>query len=170
MSRRAGKIKRRGDHRCLVSIFLGCDHVTGKRLYQAKTIRGTKKDAERYLTETLRQKDLGTLVEPVKMTLNSYLDRWLETAAKPRVGPRTFEDYTYLLAKHVRPELGPRRLDTITPLQIQAVYSGMLERGLSARTVRVAHNVLASALKQAVAWRLLAQNSASVRLTTAPSP
>ena len=95
------------------------------------------------------------------MTLNSYLDRWLETAAKPRVGPRTFEDYTYLLVTHVRPELGVRRLDTITPLQIQAVYSGMLERGLSARTVRVTHNVLSGALKQAVAWRLLAQNSAS---------
>ena len=75
MSRRAGQIKRRGDRRWLVSVFLGRDPDTGKRRYQAKMIHGRKKDAERYLTETLRRRDLGTLLEPAKMSLNAYLDR-----------------------------------------------------------------------------------------------
>ena len=156
MNRRAGQIKRRGERRWLVSVFLGRDPDTGKRRYQAKMIHGTKKDAERYLTETLRRRDLGTLLEPAKMSLNAYLDRWLETAARPRVSARTFEDYTYLLAKHVRPKLGGRRFETVTPLDVQAVYTAMQARGLSARTVRVTHAVLSGAFKQAVAWRLLA--------------
>jgi integrase len=46
-------------------------------------------------------------------------------------------------------------------MEIQDLYTGMLEAGLSARTVRYTHAVLSSALKQAVKWRMLSQNPAS---------
>ena len=135
----AGQIIPRGKGKWLVRVFLGRDPDTGKRRYHNHTIHGTKKDAERYRTATLREKDLGIFVEPARMSLNTYLDTWLETAAKPRVRPRTFEDYKWLLAKYVRPALGDRSLDRIVPLDIQGLYTGMLQRGLTARTVRYAH-------------------------------
>ena len=157
----AGQIIPRGKGKWLVRVFLGRDPDTGKRRYHNHTIHGTKKDAERYRTATLREKDLGIFVEPARMSLNAYLDTWLETAAKPRVRPRTFEDYTWLLAKYVRPVLGRRGLDQIRPLDVQAVYRGMQERGLTGRTVHVTHNVLRNAFKQAVRWRMLARNPAA---------
>jgi integrase len=52
-------------------------------------------------------------------------------------------------------------LAKIRPLEIQALYQGMQERGLSARTVRYTHAVLHSALSQAVKWRMLAVNPAA---------
>lgn len=39
-------------------------------------------------------------------------------------------------------------------------YTSLQDRGLSARTIRYAHSVLASALTQAVKWRMAAQNPA----------
>lgn len=44
------------------------------------------------------------------------------------------------------------------PLDVQAFYSSLSEKGLSPRTVRFTHSVLASAFKQAVRWRMLAHN------------
>ena len=103
----------------------------------------------------LRDLDMGSFVEPTKMTLNSYLDHWLETAARPGVRQRTYDGYEGLLERHVRPPLGDRRLHQLTPIEIQALYSDLQTRGLSARTVRYVHAVLSSSLKQAVKWRML---------------
>src|SRR5207253_9197347 len=77
----AGQIIKRGDKRWLVRIFQGRDE-NGKRRYVNKTIRGTKKNAESYLTAKLRDKDLGINIEPAGESLNKYLDKWLDTAAK----------------------------------------------------------------------------------------
>jgi integrase len=156
----AGQIIPRGERTWLVRVFIGRDSATSKRQYQSKTIHGTKKDAQRYLTESLRDRDMGIVVEPETAGLGRYLDKWLETSAKPRLRDRTLNDYQKLLARYVRPELGGRPLAKIRPLEIQALYQGMQERGLSARTVRYTHAVLHSALSQAVKWRMLAQNPA----------
>jgi len=48
----------------------------------------------------------------------------------------------------------------LTPLQIQGLYGQMLDRGLSARTVRLTHAILRNALKQAVRWRMIRVNPA----------
>ena len=58
-----GQIIKKGDNRWLVRIFQGRD-TQGKRRYVSKQINGTKKDAQKYLTAALREKDLGVFVEP----------------------------------------------------------------------------------------------------------
>jgi integrase len=108
----------------------------------------------------LRDRDLGVFVEPSGEPLNRYLDRWLDSAAKPKLRSKTFRDYENLLARYVRPELGPRPLAKISPLDIQALYGELQSRELSASTVRYTHAVLRSALQQAVKWRLLSNNPA----------
>jgi integrase len=159
--RRSGSIKKKRDGVFLVSIFLERD-ANGKRQYHYKQIKGTKADAQTYLNDILHSKDTGTFVQPVALTLNEYLTKWLATAARPRVSERTHEGYQYLLNQHVQPELGKQKLSDVRPLHIQKLYSDMQERGLSARTVRYLHAVLSSALKQAVRWGMLARNPAEL--------
>ena len=154
----AGQIIKRGEKTWLVRIFTGRD-AKGKRQYFNKTIHGTKKDAEKYLTAKQREKDLGVFVEPASMTVNAYLDKWLQTAARPRLRERTFSDYEGKLETYVRPALGEKRLCDVRSLDIQSLYGEMRERGLSARTVRYTHAILSSAFKQAVKWHMLAPNS-----------
>ena len=156
-----GQLIARGENTWLVRIPRGRDSK-GKRLYHNKTIRGTKKDAERYRTKVLRDMDTDTFVEASERAFGEYLTEWLETSAKPRVRERTYLDYKSLADRYLRPALGHRKLVQLTAPEIQAVYAAMLARGLSPRTVRYAHSVLHSALEQAVRWRLLARNPAKL--------
>src|SRR5688500_14549346 len=105
----AGQIIKRGDKTWLVRIFMGLDG-NGKRRYMNKTIKGHKKDAETYLNKTVTAISSGTFVEPSLLTLGDYLDKWLESAARPRVSERTFADYKALLARYVREPLGDNKL------------------------------------------------------------
>lgn len=79
------------------------------------------------------------------MSVDEYPDRWLRSAAMPRVSEATYTFYERLARRYVRPALGRRRLSEVRPLEIQALYQGMLDRGLSATTVHHAHSVLTSA-------------------------
>ena len=157
--RKRGQIITKGKNSHLVRVYLGTD-ADGKRRYHSKVIRGTKKDALRYQTSVLSDLDRGTFIEPSKETLNDYLDRWLSVSAAPRLRERTLRDYRSLLARYVRPVLGHKMLPAVMPLDIQDLYTSMLESGLSPRTVRYTHAVLSSALKQAVKWQLLPRNAA----------
>jgi integrase len=139
-------------------ISLGRDSITGKRRYHNHTIRGVKKDAQKYLNAKLREIDLGTYIEPTRVSVNEYLDQWLESAARPRVREATHVWYRDLLKHHVRPSIGNERLSAIRPLDVQTIYTKMQQRGLSAKTIRYVHVVLSSALKQAVKWRMLTHN------------
>jgi integrase len=153
----AGQVIKRGDDTWLVRIFTGRD-AQGKRRYLNKTIKGKKKDADTYLSKTQAAISTGTFIEPSLSTLSEYLDKWLETAARPRVSERTFADYKALLERYVREPLGGKKLSDLRTLDIQALYSEMQMRGLSPRVVRYTHAVLSSALKQSVRWSMLSRN------------
>jgi len=153
----AGQIIKRGDKTWLVRIFTGRD-AKGKRRYFNKTIHGTKRDAQKYLTAAQRDKDLGVFVEPAMLPLTDYLNKWLETVARARVRERTFEGYEWLLRRYVVPKLGARRLADVQALDVQTLYNDLLKNGISAKTIRNLHQVFSSALTQAVRWKMLAQN------------
>jgi integrase len=155
----AGQLIKRDDRTWMVRIFLGRDE-SDKRRYLNKTIKGSKKDAEKYLHTTLAEISSGTFVKPSSLTLDGFLDQWLESACRLRVSERTFAEYVALLKRYVRRSLGRRKLSEVCALEIQTLYSEMLERGLSARVVRYTHAVLSSALKQAVRWNILYRNPA----------
>jgi hypothetical protein len=89
MARKVGQIIARGDRRWLIRVYLGRDHETKKRKYHNRTIHGPMLEAQAYLTRKLRERDLGRDLEGAKITLNEYLDRWLETAVRPRVREKT---------------------------------------------------------------------------------
>lgn len=153
----AGQIIKRGDGTWLIRVFMGRDGQ-GKRRYLNKTIKGKKKDAQDYLSKTLVEISIGTFVESSPLTVKEYLDKWLETAARPRVSRRTADGYASLLKRYVHAPLGGKRLDGLRALDIQKIYGDMQTRGLSARVIRHTHSALHNALKQAVRWGMIARN------------
>src|SRR5215472_15794517 len=98
----AGQIIKRGDNTWLVRVFTGRD-ANGKRRYINKTIKGKKKDAQDYLSETVTKISTGTFIEPVKLTLKEYLDEWLDTAVSPRARERTLSDYKEKIERYIQP-------------------------------------------------------------------
>lgn len=159
----AGTIYRRGQNTFQVRVFLGYDPQTGKRRNHCKTIRGTKKDAEKYLTKILRELHTGTFVEPSRKTVREHLNEWLETTVRSRVRPQTYIDYKNIVRRYLSAaSFAGIRLEHLTPAEIRGLYADLQEKGLSARIVRYTHAVLRSALKQAVRDGLLFRNPAEL--------
>jgi integrase len=154
-----GQVIKKGDRKWLVKVFLGRD-PQGKKKYFSKQINGIKRDADNYLNRTLTELSQGTFVIPTLRNLNEYLDEWLKNAAQHKLSERTYGDYVYNLKRYVRPKLGLKKLSSISPLNLQELYTDLRAKGLSPRTVQIVHNILNSALKQAVKWRILQQNPA----------
>jgi integrase len=157
----AGQLIQRGERTFLLRVFRGRD-ASGKRMFVNKTIHGTRRDADRELRKLLSLKDTGELLDPTNESLATYLRRWLESAVKAQLRKRTWLDYEALIKRYIDPEIGHIRISRLTPLEIQALYTKMQERGLSPRTVRYTHAVLRSALNQAIKWRMLSNNPATL--------
>src|SRR5512133_1357590 len=107
-TRSAGQIIRRGEKVWLVRMYLGRG-ADGKEKYQNQTIKGVKKDAQAWLTNALRKKDLGIPTLQSKTSVSDYLDEWLKSVVKARVSETTYRGYEWQLA-HVKNALGNVRL------------------------------------------------------------
>lgn len=158
MARKLGQIIARGQNTWLVRIYQGRDPKTGTRKYLNQTIHGPFREAQRFLNLKLQQRDLNRTPRAAAITLNQFLDEWLATSAKPRLRARTFHDYESLLRLYIRPALGTRLIGTIGQMDMQGLYAEMFARGLSARTIEYTNAVLESAFRQAVRWRMLADD------------
>jgi integrase len=156
-SRKTGQLIEREKGVWTVRIYLGED-ASGKRFYHNETTKGAKKDAQKRLTQVLREKDSGVYVQSSAMTLNDFLDKWLAESASLKIRARTLNGYESLLKCHVRQKLGAKRLSDIQLLEVQKLYNEMNKASYSPKTIRHVHNVLASAFKQAVKWKMLMQN------------
>lgn len=67
--------------------------------------KATKKQAETVLTEVLQKVNNHDFVEIENITLGLYLDRWLENYVKQAVRNTTYDNYSSLIKKHIKPEL-----------------------------------------------------------------
>lgn len=174
-----GHIRPRGKNNYTIVVDLDPDSE-GKRRQKwisvAKYLgqpKATKKQAETVLTEVLQKINNNDFVEIEDITLGIYLDRWLENYAKQSVRNTTYDNYSSLIKKHIKPELEHIKLDRLSPMHLQEFYNKKLisgradgkPGGLSAKTVREFHSLLHKALDQAVKWQVITRN-----VTEAVSP
>src|SRR5207244_3279942 len=146
----AGQIIKRGDRKYLVRIYEGRDSQTHKRRYHNHMVNGTRKDAEKWLRQALRRRDMGEAIEPSTLFFNEFLDKWLEMSVKPRLRERTYDDYRFYLRQYIRPTLGKKKLADIQPEDLQSLYTELQARGRASNTIRTVHVLLGAAFKQAV--------------------
>jgi integrase len=105
-------------------------------------------------------------LQPVQIdrspSFGEYLDAWL-AHARGRVRQKTWEGYENLIRIHAKPALGNYALLELQPLDLQHLYSHLLDREhpLSGGSVLNLHLVLTQALSQAVRWGYLSANPAA---------
>jgi integrase len=146
------------------------DPVTGKRKRKWHSLPDCKgkREAQARCVEIISDMRDGSYVEPSKLTLSQFFERWLKHI-KPNVSPRTHERYEQIATKNIVPFLGAKILSRLQPIDISEAYGKALESGrrdgkggLSPRTVHHMHRVLYSALGQAERWKLIARNPAAL--------
>ena len=153
-----GNIQQRGPQSWRVKAFVGRDAAGAKR-YVGRTVRGTRRDAERELSLLLVEVDEGRHAAAAPVTFGDLLDRWLDVKRR-MVEPKTIESYEWVARKYLRPALADRKVGALRPIDLDMVYSDLHGRGLSARTVRICHTVVRQSLEQARKWGLIARNPA----------
>ena len=97
------------------------------------------------------------------------MDVWFENYAKVKVRPSSHQTYRGYIDNHIKPNIGMISLSKLTSLELQKFYkkllsSGRVERieskkqskGLSPKTVRNLHQIIASAMKLAKEQKLIA--------------
>lgn len=161
-----GNIRQRTKNSWTITIELPRDEITNKRRQKYYTIKGNKKDAEKFLTEKLRELDTGILIETKSMKFGEYLDYWKDKTFS-NLEITTKEGYIQKIDKHIKPYLSNILLENLKPLHLQNFYEEKLKNGkldgkggLSERTVLALHRIIHSALEQAVKWQLVIRNVA----------
>lgn len=130
----------------------------GSRKQVSETV-ATKREAEALLTRRMHEMHTGAYAPPSTLTVTDLLDRWLAPHAA-RLSPASVHRYRRAAATHVRPALGAVPIGRLTTLAIQDFYGRLHSSGVRPAGVRMVHKVLDGALKQAVAWQMLARNPA----------
>jgi integrase len=136
------------------------DATTGTRTRKRKwiTVRGTRKQAEKKLTDVLGKMDRGEFVEPTKLTLGDWLREWLPGVAT-RCRPSTVARYTGIVQQNIlQAPIATLPLQQIRPSHVETYYASIKA---SASTLTLHHTILQQALRKAMKDRLITRNAAA---------
>jgi Arm DNA-binding domain len=82
------------------AIIIDVPDSTGKRRQRWHSFKGTKREAQRECARLISEIDKGTAVEPSRMTIAAFLERWVEHM-QGQVSPRSHERYAEIARKNL---------------------------------------------------------------------
>ena len=128
---------------------------TGKRVKKYKTYP-TLAQAHRGLRDFQTEQDTHQTVAPRSMTLDQWLEYWMDSIVRPNRAETTVYAYQKIIDNHILPALGAVPLSHLSAKQIQRYYTDTQQAaGLSSNTMRRHHDLLSSALRSAVRQDML---------------
>ncbi len=156
-----GTITRRGKKSWRIKYDLPRDPETQERRIAYKTVKGTRKEAEKEKRRLMTAVDKGVHVDPSALTVAAYMDQWLADVAPASVSPKSLEQYRSLSRIQIKPHLGTLQLQKLRPADIAAWHQALGKTGISVRSIQHAHGVLRTALAHAAAVEILERNVAT---------
>src|ERR671910_338060 len=136
----------------------GVETATGRK---TRYIYGKRReDVREKLTKAIADRDGGFIFDDENMSVEEYLERWLDDCLRGSVRDSTYASYKRQVRRYIIPAIGRIKLAKLTPAHIQYLYREMQDRRLSTRTVQYTHAVLRRALKQAKRWGMVDRNVA----------
>lgn len=144
------------------SVYMRKDgRAAASAMYEGKRITKygkTKTEAKQALDAYLNDLRSGKATMSPKQTVEQYLTHWLEDSRRLRIELTTLARYRTALHAHLIPAFGYLQLTQLTKERLQQFYAEKLDAGYAPSTIRFIHNVLTSALKDAVADGILLRN------------
>jgi hypothetical protein len=122
-----GSLHQRGPSSWRIRVFAGRDE-SGKKRYLERTLRGTKREAQRVMARLVTEVDEGRHVAASSTRFGEVLDRWLEIKATV-VEPTTLASYRWIATTYVVPALGSLPLDKIRALDLDRFYARLRAAG-----------------------------------------
>jgi integrase len=139
------------------AIVIDVRDQAGKRKRRWHSFAGTKRQAQLECARLLAEQQGGGSIDPSKVTVAEFLDRFERDWVALHGSARTAERYRDAL-NHVRRHLGEMSLQKLRPADVAGLYATSARSGLAPRTVRLIHVVLHRALGQAKTWGVVRDN------------
>ena len=164
----SGHIRRRGEESWELKYEAGTDPRTGKRITKYQSFKGTKREAQAELIRLMDAVRRGDYIDPSKVTVSEFLNRWDKDWAANNVLPKTRERFSQLIMHQVQPHLGNMPIQKLRAVHLNELYGKLLRDGrvgggeLSAKTVGHVHRCLRRAFGHAAQWGLITQNPAAL--------
>lgn len=111
-------------------------------------------DKARDKLDKLKDNVAKGIIPSTTMTVGKWLDYWLTEVHGPHVRPKTFQFYEEAVRIHIKPSIGKKRLDRLTPIDVRSMLASIS----TSRNKQRAHQVLGLALKAAILDGMLARN------------
>lgn len=138
--------------------------VTGKRERKYFTVRGTKKEAEKFLRDTISEMENGTYIKPTSVTVKDWVNEWYSTYQKPYRSDSTLRSYRYQLDNYIIPSFGTIPIQNLSTMQIQKWVNDLSKKSpvshkpMKARTVKNIFLNLSAAMEQAAKLDMIRKN------------
>ena len=125
------------------------------------SFKGTRRDAELELARLVAEHNAGISIDPSKMTVSEFLDRWDRDHAALSCTPKTLERYRQIIKNQLKPNIGSVVIQKLRAAQLAELYSKLQTGGLAPRTVGHCHRLLHRALGHAATWGIIQGNVAA---------
>lgn len=159
-----GHIRKRVDKNGNISyqliVDLGKDPLTGKRIRRYFTVKGTKKQAQAKLRNSLNSSMQGSSFQQQisVILLQDWMKKWFNTYL-PNIEESTRAGYKEKINNYIIPELGSIPLNALDTDTIQQWVNDLLKKKkLSPKTIKNAFLNLNAALKKAVKLKKIPAN------------
>mgnify|MGYP001851358010 CR=1 FL=1 len=162
-----GNLRKRKDGRWEGRYTAGHAPETGRAIYR-NVLGRTQAEARAKLTQAIEEAKIVDQTKAKKYTVGAWMDEWFENYAKMKVRPSSHQTYRGYIGNHIKPNIGKIPLEKLTSLELQRLYKKLLEKGrvdrieskhqakgLSPKTVRNLHQIIASAMKLAREQKLI---------------
>lgn len=156
-----GSIRERpaGSGRWEITIDTGRVNPDGGRIRVYEKVVGSRAEAERKKRDLLNALDDGILSTD-KITLASWLAKWMKAEIAPQRRIQTQERYQRAIDKHITPAIGNVLIAKLKPLDIQGLQES-LRSTLKPSTILGVRSVLSCALKWAESLEVISRNPVS---------
>lgn len=164
-----GSVFRRRDGLWCGSVTTGYD-AQGKRKRRV-AYGATKGEVLEKLVRLRGDMLAGALGDPQRLTVATFLQRWLQDVARPSVRASVHRRYTDIVRLRIVPQIGGVSLSRLTPAHVQGMLTSLEDKGVSPRGRQMTFDRLHRALGQALQWGLVPRNVCdAVTRPRAPRP
>lgn len=118
----------------------------------------TQKEAYEKLRELIIEYRNVELTEGSQITVEEWLQKWMDEYMLFSIREQTWKSYESVIRLHIIPNLGNRKVASLTTSVVQKFYNKLLSEGKSSSLVRDAHLILHQAMDVAVKENLVAKN------------
>lgn len=165
-----GSIRKQGEGSYQIRFCLGRDPLTKKYIRKQYTYHTTPGKTEK---EQLREVEIekarlmvllfgdDSFSPQSKITIKDYLQKWLSDHVEANLKKSTIRWYKMLCNRHIIPNIGTVKLDKITSLTIQELFTQLKKQGASDYTLKDVKICLNSAFEVAIEWGYIKDNPLS---------